>query len=201
MSTRPTPPAADVRHELIGIRTPVPAAAFADPRTRMLLTNDGTTTALLEAALRVPITVVVQHQSLHSAARLPEDIRRIMGQEGDCQILLRRSILTTPDGQPISDNHVVISTHPDNPVHVDQCLPLGSTMRSAEIEHRRTILSTGQHPWMLTAPTSLAAGKTYLIMIGGHPRLHLTEVYNPDLFPAHLDLVSPVRSHGEGSRP
>ncbi|WP_194836422.1 hypothetical protein [Nocardia sp. XZ_19_369] len=171
----------------------IPVTDFADPCTRTLLANNGTTTLLLEAALRTSVTVVVQDQYLQSAGELPPEIGRALQLQGQHRVLVRHSILMTPDQRPVSCNRAIIATALDSPLSAlgdDRYTPLGRTLLSAGVEQHRQVLTTGHHPWPLTAEFRAAAGKTYLVGIDGRPRLHLTETYNPDLFSADLDPVN-----------
>jgi chorismate-pyruvate lyase len=168
---------------------PLPATAFADARTRMLLANDGSTTRLLEAVLRGPLTVIVEEQVAEDAADLPRPVRQALRLAEGESVVTRRSLLVTGDHRPVSRNLVVIAAAPHDPLYLlaaDRAVPLGLALVSAGIEQRRTTLVTGRCSWQQTGPHRPAAVKTYLIATGGRPRLHLREVYNPDLFPAHL---------------
>ncbi|WP_336082802.1 chorismate--pyruvate lyase family protein [Nocardia sp. SSK8] len=167
---------------------PILLTAFADPTTRSLLANDGTTTSILEAVLRAPVTVEVRHQALRRADDLGPALTRDLELTGTEPVLLRDSVLFGPGRQPASVNRAVIVATPDNPLYPlceDRRRPLGPALLSAGIPHSRRLLSTGHYPWPLDTGTP-AAGKRYLIRTEGRPRLHLTEIYNPALFPADL---------------
>jgi chorismate-pyruvate lyase len=168
--------------------------AFADPRTRMLLSNNGSTTRLLEAALHTRVSVQVHLQSPRLAARLPERVRHALRLGEDHYVTIRDSTLFTGDRRPISRTYVVISGSGDRvqSLAVGRDEPLGLALIGASIEQHRTILATGHHPWPYGTPSCQAASKTYVIASDGRPRLHLHEIYNPDLFPAHLrDTTTP----------
>jgi chorismate-pyruvate lyase len=189
----------------------VPIEDFADPCTRMLLTNNGSTTRLLEAALCTTVSVQVHYQFPCVAALLPASVREALGLAGESQVTVRDSTLLTHDQRPISRNHVIIvsslstsatSTVPGAPsapgapgagggdvleaLATGRNVPLGMALIGAAIEQHRTILAVGHHPWLDGALSRPAASKTYIITAHGQPRLHLHEVFNPDLFPAHL---------------
>ncbi|GAA0925205.1 hypothetical protein [Nonomuraea longicatena] len=165
---------------------PLPATAFADARTRMLLANDGSTTRLLESVLRGPLTVIVEKQVEEDAAGLPRPVREALRLDRRETVVTRRSLLVTADHRPVSRNLVVIADESLHRLVADRTVPLGLALVSAGVEQRRTTLAIGRCSWPQAGPYRLAAVKTYLIATGGHPRLHLREIYNPDLFPAHL---------------
>ncbi|MFI9408066.1 chorismate--pyruvate lyase family protein [Nocardia sp. NPDC052316] len=180
----------------MSIRTRRPSAdtisvtEFADPSTRTLLAGDGTTTLLLEAILRAPVTVRVREQHLQDAEELPPEIGRALQLPPQCRVLVRESMLITPDEQPVSYNRAIITTEPGNPLYPlidDRHTPLGRALLAAAIEQHRQILTTGHRHWPFSAEFRAAAAKTYLIHMDGRPRLHLTETYSPDLFPADLE--------------
>jgi chorismate-pyruvate lyase len=169
--------------------TSVPITAFADTRTRMLLSNNGSTTKLLEAALHTTITVQVDYQHSHPAADLSGHVRQALGLAEHQHATIRQSTLLTAEQQPISSNRVIIGARSDDHVHrltTSPDLPLGLALIGAEVEQCRRGLTIGHHPWPHSSPPRPAASKTYVIIISGHPCLHLHETYSPDLFPAEL---------------
>jgi chorismate-pyruvate lyase len=166
----------------------VPIEAFADPCTRMLLSNNGSTSRLLEASLCTTISVQVHCQFPRLAAWLPASVREALGLAGQHYVTVRDSTLFTHDRRPISRNQVVISGSSDllASLATGHDVPLGLALIGAELEQHRTILATDQHPWPYGGSPRPAASKTYIIITNGRPRLHLHEIYSPDLFPAHL---------------
>jgi chorismate-pyruvate lyase len=165
----------------------VPIEAFADPCTRMLLSNNGSTSRLLEASLCTKISVQVHRQSPRLASRLPASVRDALDLAGQHYVTVRDSTLYTHDRRPISRNQVVISG--EGTLHsltTGLDVPLGLALIGAGLEQHRTILATGRVAWPYGAPSRPAASKTYIITADGRPRLHLHEIYSPDLFPAHL---------------
>jgi chorismate-pyruvate lyase len=172
----------------VSVSVAVPVEAFADRCTRMLLANNGSTTKLLEAALRTTISVSVHGQFPELAARLPDGVRLAMTLAGEHYVTIRDSTLSTRDGCPISRNYVVIAGDRDQvqTLATGQDKPLGLALIGASVEQHRTVLATGHHPWPYGTPGRSAASKTYTISTGGCPRLYLHEVFNPDLFPSDL---------------
>lgn len=171
------------------LATSVPITAFADPRTRMLLSNNGSTTRLLEAALHTTITVQVDYQHSHPAADLSGHVRQVLGLAEHQHATIRQSTLFTADRQPVSSNRVIIGVGSDDHVHrlaTSPDLPLGLALIGGEVEQHRRGLTIGHHPWPHSSPPRPAASKTYVIIISGQPRLHLHETYSPELFPAEL---------------
>lgn len=166
----------------------VPIDDFADPCTRMLLSNNGSTSKLLEAALRTTLSVQVHYQVPRLAALLPASIREALCLTGERDVTVRDSTLFTHDQRPISRNQVVISGGSDllGVLATGHDVPLGLALIGAGLEQHRTILATGHHPWPYGDPSRSAASKTYVITADGRPRLHLHEIYSPDLFPAQL---------------
>ena len=166
----------------------VPIEAFADPCTRMLLSNNGSTSRLLEASLCTTISVQVHCQFPRLAARLPASVRDALDLAGQHYVTVRDSTLYTHDRRPISRNQVVISGSFDllGALATGHDVPLGLALIGAGLEQHRTILATGRVAWPYGAPSRPAASKTYIITANGRPRLHLQEIYSPDLFPAHL---------------
>lgn len=166
----------------------IPVADFADRTTRALLACDGSTTVLLEAVLRVPMTIDVRRRFRHRAEDLPHELRTALGISGDDPVLARSSTLLTPDGHAVSWNHAVVVAAAGNPLYplsLDRVRPLGSAMAAAGLTHRRRVLTTGHHARPDAGPGP-AAGKSYLIYTDDRPRLHLTEIYHPALFSADL---------------
>ncbi|WP_278265308.1 hypothetical protein [Nocardia sp. AG03] len=166
----------------------IPVTDFADRTTRALLACDGSTTVLLEAVLRVPVTIDVREQFRQRADELPRELCGALGVSGDDPVLSRYSTLLTPDGGLVSWNHAVVVEAADNPLYrlsLDRVRPLGSAMAAAGVTHRRRLLRTGHHVRPDTG-SGRAAGKSYLIYTDDRPRLHLTEIYHPALFSADL---------------
>ncbi|MDO3646212.1 chorismate--pyruvate lyase family protein [Nocardia mangyaensis] len=167
---------------------PIPVSDFADPTTRALLACDGSTTVLVEAMLRARVTIDVREQFEQPAAALPHELRCALGLCGSDHVLVRNSVLLAPGERPVSWNHAVVVATDGNPLYplcFDRTRPLGSAMAAAEISLRRQVLYTGHHRRPVGGPGP-AAGKCYLICTDGVPRLHMTEVYSPELFPADL---------------
>ncbi|MFF2083729.1 chorismate--pyruvate lyase family protein [Nocardia sp. NPDC058176] len=175
---------------------PIPVSDFADPTTRALLACDGSTTVLLEAMLRAPVTIDVLEQFEQRAAAIPREPRCALELSGVDRVLVRHSVLLAPGGRPVSWNRAVVVATAANPLYplcFDRTRPLGPAMAAADVSHRRRVLSTGQHRRPGGGPGP-AAGKCYLICTDGTPRLHLTEVYSPELFPPHLAVRRSVPS-------
>lgn len=168
---------------------PIPVTDFRDPTTRTLLANDGTTTVLLEAVLRAVIRVEVGEQFIAEVGDLEPDLRIGLELPAATAVLVRSSVLRTAEHTPVSANRAIIVADPGNPVLSmcsDRHRPLGMTLLSALVAHRRRVLSTGHYEWLLDGSARTAAGKRYLIIIGERPAAHLTEIYSPDLFSARL---------------
>ncbi|APE35412.1 hypothetical protein BOX37_17300 [Nocardia mangyaensis] len=175
---------------------PIPVSNFADPTTRALLACDGSTTVLLEAVLRTPVTIDVRQQFEQRATALSPELCGVLGLSDGHRVLVRRSVLLAPGGRPVSWNHAVVVAAGGNPLYplcFDRTRPLGTAMAEADISHRRRVLSTGHHRWP-DGGSGPAAGKCYLICTDGTPQLHLTEVYSPESFSAHLSVQRSVPS-------
>ncbi|MGW0252008.1 hypothetical protein ACWDYH_35810 [Nocardia goodfellowii] len=192
MQTRPQRAADSLErsgHHRTGIDfAPIPIARFTDASTRALLANDGTTTVLLEAVLRAPVSVTVADQFRAQPYALSAETRRALHLTNGQTVVIRQSVLLSPDRQPVSWNRLIIVAIPGHrldPLAEDRHTPLGTAMAAAGIAGYRRTLAIGHRPWPPTG--SRAAAKTYLADIDGRPRLHSTEIYNPDLFPAALE--------------
>jgi len=165
----------------------------SSPLTRVLLTNDGSTTAFLSALLAEPLRVRVLVQAHRPAATaLPPQLQCQLQLDSAHPVILRRSELIRPDGRTVSANKVVMV--PDHPV-IDAIVdggdvPLGQILRAGGIEQRRQILQTGARRWHwgTDAGHLRSPCRSYLVTISGHPLLYIEETFHPEVIPASADL-------------
>ncbi len=101
----------------------------------------------------------------------------------DEELIVRRSVLTGPDGAELSRNVVV--ARPGLSAAAEECLtdpdaPIGAALRAAGTAHRRTVLDAGVRDW----DGADAAYKTYLMWHGQQPLAAVTETFDPGVVPA-----------------
>ncbi|MGW7575705.1 3-deoxy-7-phosphoheptulonate synthase [Streptomyces sp. NPDC054765] len=160
---------------------------FAHPGTRMLLTSDGSTTALLQAVANTQVRVVVREQYETAGAGLPSGARTALRLAPDTTALIRRSALYDEHGRCVSVNEVVAVCHQDSvlgPLVTDTARPLGRNL--ADVGLRRRVLDTGLTVWPEDQQAPAAAYKTYLLLDGDRPVLHINETFNPELIKPDL---------------
>ncbi|WP_331772879.1 3-deoxy-7-phosphoheptulonate synthase (plasmid) [Embleya sp. NBC_00888] len=170
---------------------------FAYPGTRMLLASDGSTTALLQAAANGPVRVVVREQYETTGAGLPSGARAALLLAPDTMALIRRSALYDEHGRCVSVNEVVAVCHQDpvlGPLVTDTTRPLGRNL--ADVGLRRRVLETGLTVWPEDRQVPAAAYKTYVLLDGDQPVLHINETFNPELIKPDLQ---PGASDAAGS--
>jgi 3-deoxy-7-phosphoheptulonate synthase len=160
------------------------ATTFADPRTRMLLSSDGSTTRLLDAAVGSPMRVEVRSQYVAASRDLPSAVCRALRLAPGAGALVRRSALRDEHGRCVSVNTVTASCHEDprlGPVVTDTTRPLGRDL--ARLGLRRHPLAVDRTVWPEDDRRQMAARKTYLVLDGDQPVLHISEIYNPEVIP------------------
>jgi chorismate-pyruvate lyase len=164
-----------------GLR-PVPIAAFTSPATRMLLAGDGSTTLLLQAVTRGPVTVRVLCLTTERAADLPPGLRALLELDDHSTVLTRRSVLLDETHRPISSNHVVSPADDDTLrlLAADPTRPIGLGLIGEGLDHTRRPQATGLAHW--DDDHSAAASKAYLISRGRVPRMFLWERFDPARF-------------------
>ncbi|MYS79261.1 hypothetical protein [Embleya scabrispora] len=173
------------------------AGTFAYPDTRMLLASDGSTTVLLQAVAG-PIRVVVREQYETAGAGLPSDARAALRITPDSVALMRRSALYDEHGRCVSVNEVVAVCHQDpvlGPLVTDTTRPLGRNL--VDVGLRRRVLDTGLTVWPEDRQAPAAAYKTYILLDGDQPVLHINETFNPELIKPDLQ---PGTGDAAGSR-
>lgn len=179
-------PAADAVH-------PVGHHAFLDPATRMLLSSDGSTTRLLEAAVG-SLCLQVLHQAVVATATVPEPIRTALRLAEDVPALNRCSALVDGRSRLVSLNHVVAPHTPESRVGRIVCgtdTGIGPELARQRIEHRRELLGCGLARWPEGPTGRWAAAKIYLICQGDEPLMYLREMFNPAVVsPATADSVA-----------
>lgn len=165
--------------------TAVRISRFAAAPTRMLLTADGLTTALLEAWTGAPARLAAADHRLLPAEVAPTGTAELLDAEPGEALIVRRSVLAGGDGTELSRNVVV--ARPALSEGAERCLtdataPIGAALHAAGTAHRRTVLDAGTRDW----DGEPAAYKTYLLWHGTQQLAVITETFNPAVVPAAL---------------
>ncbi|MDH6124062.1 chorismate pyruvate-lyase family protein [Kitasatospora sp. GP82] len=154
--------------------------------TRMLLAADGSTTLLLEALLDTELSVEVLDQETVSARRIDADLRATIRVDDDSEVLVRRSVLRTADGDRVSENYVVGAgrrTSGLQRVVTDRRAPIGRGLMALGLSQSRRILEVGQSDWEAPDGTQPCAFKAYVLVEGDDPVLYIHEKFNPSYVP------------------
>jgi 3-deoxy-7-phosphoheptulonate synthase len=177
---------------------PIPAFSFLAPATRMLLSADGSTTALLQALISGPLTVRVLGQSVTQARYVPENARHALLLGEDAQVLDRRSALVDEELRTVSVNHVVTLHAPQSQLGgiASGTSAIGPQLSKHRVEHHRELIACGVGLWP-EAPEPLAAAvKAYVIYSGGAPLIFIRETFNPAIVPPATDGLTEISSYG-----
>jgi 3-deoxy-7-phosphoheptulonate synthase len=145
---------------------PIPAFSFLAPATRMLLSADGSTTALLQALISGPLTVRVLGQSVTQARYVPENARLALLLGEDAEVLASGTSAIGPQ----------LSKH--------------------RVEHHRELIACGVGLWPEAREPLAAAVKAYVIYSGGAPLIFIRETFNPAIVPPATDGLTEISSYG-----
>lgn len=161
----------------------------ADAVTRMVLTNDGSTTQLLSALLGVPLRArVLDQRGLPSSLVRPrEAVQALVPGDADEPLVVRKSQLVRPDGRAISVNTVIMTARHlvVRSIVAGGGTPLGRVLQGA-VEQRRVITKTGCRLSEWGGIGRPSVYRSYLVFAGGRPFLHIEELFHPAI-------VAPVR--------
>jgi 3-deoxy-D-arabino-heptulosonate 7-phosphate (DAHP) synthase class II len=159
-------------------------AGFASPLTRMLLTGDGLTTPVLEAALGPALRVRVLRQDSVSAKQIPDgiagDLRLVSGN----QVVVRRACLVDSGMTPVSVNLVIAAVNATTAKGIDNVdTPIGYSLIAPGVSQRRRILRAGLARW---PDGRECVAKAYIVALDDEPVCYIRECFNPSLIPTDL---------------
>lgn len=188
------------------LAAPTGGARFADPTTRMLVTNTNLTTPALEAALDTTLRVRVLRQDIMSADRLPDTVRAPLQLPSGTEVMVRRSCLLNPDSIPVSVNYVVSAVGVGAQHKLDSVdTAIGHSLQARQVAQRRELLRAGLARW---PDQRVCASRSYIMRVDTGPLCYIRESFNPGLISPELlveypelpwddEPVSPSRWTGE----
>lgn len=154
--------------------------------TRMLLAADGSTTALLEALLRAPLTAVVDRQETYTATSVPTRLRDKLRTARGGGYVHRHSRLLTPAEQVVSINLVLLPRQEADALIPPGQRPLGRHLTGNRLTAGREPLGRFTAHWPPRAGAEPCVGKDYLIHLRSGARIYVRELFNPILVPISL---------------
>ncbi|MFM0068842.1 hypothetical protein [Paraburkholderia aspalathi] len=189
--------AASISSRWRGTLTPV-ARLTAEPSkgheaTRMLLSSDGSTTALLEALIQHKLNAHVFSQEALPAAQLPSTAVSALEFSPNDIAIERRSALVAPDGSVINRNIVVVQKAQRDWIGKrENDIPLGDWMRNRSVKQHRKILSSGASTWPEESEHRACAYKEYIVSCDDGSRLYIHERFNPDYVQSPVDFSATI---------
>ncbi|MGW0522489.1 hypothetical protein [Crossiella sp. NPDC003009] len=164
---------------------PVPLGDLTDlpATTRMLLAADGSTTALLEALLRAPLTAVIDRQETHTANSVPVPLREKLRTARGGGYVHRHSRLVTPTNQVVSINLVLLPRQEADALLPPGQRPLGRHLTGNRLSAGREALGRFTAHWPPRSGLERCVGKDYLIHLRSGARIYVRELFNPGLVP------------------
>ncbi|MEV0385757.1 chorismate pyruvate-lyase family protein [Nonomuraea sp. NPDC050643] len=176
-------------------------ASFHSPLTRMLVSSDGSTTRLLEAATAGPLSIRVLRQTvapaLHATLQGPAEL---LGLPADASVVSRYSALLDDQARPVALNHVVAAPAIDAPtdqIIADPSRAIGIALALHQIDHRRQLLACGLADWPSAPGPTPAVVRTYLIWRGRQPLMFIRELFDPARVPAQIHDAPRSRPAGQ----
>lgn len=155
-----------------------------DRITRLLLSNNGSTTVLLESYLDTPIRVNVTSQdtTILTDTNLSVRINKYFKIENS--LVKRESELLNNRGEIVCLATVYFENIDDAKVpNKDSFTPLGKLLTSQNIKQHRTVISTGNTDWPIAGSSPECAFKEYIISCEDGTNIYVFERFNPDFFP------------------
>lgn len=157
--------------------------------TRMLLSNNGSTTVLLESLFNTKIHVEVVSQDIE--IEIPDCLKVELVKYFN----LNNKILFKRESQLLKENGelVCLATvyyEADDSTYIpekDETLPLGKLLMAKHIKQYRDIISTGNTVWPESMENKICSFKEYVISLNPDQNIYVIEKFNPTLVtPLHV---------------
>ncbi|WP_017347119.1 chorismate pyruvate-lyase family protein [Pantoea sp. A4] len=158
---------------------PAPADAKV---TRMLLSNTGSTTVLLESLFdtKISVEVLVQHKQFQLSKIEQQTLQPFFDlQHGE--LTRRESRLFSQQGDLLCQATVFYQSETAVNIPTQQDItPLGKMLMSNSIRQHRHIISTGTTVWLSAQGQRACAFKEYIINCEGEKNIYVREEFNPE---------------------
>jgi 3-deoxy-7-phosphoheptulonate synthase len=170
---------------------------FASPAavpstTRMMLSNDGSTTVLLQSLLGSEVSAEVLPEVDADAVPPVAHLVKVFGTQARGELRIRRSRLRDGAGAVVSENVITFHARDRDLLIPDGRIPFGLHVRCLGLFERRRILGAGVTTDRFGHLPAGSPGRAYEIEFSNRARVLVHEVFNPGLLPGHHEGEGPA---------